>query len=657
LVGWEIEGQINYYKMKRRQFVGYIGNTSLCLLASQIPLLANKAIKIPSQEFAFIEAEQFASHGGWDLDQQSMEQMGSPYLLAHGLGIPVMDATTEISLPSAGTYRVWVRTKDWVAPWNAPGAPGKFQLIVDGVPLNETFGTKSATWHWHDGGLVKVKSKASLALHDLTGFEGRCEAILFCKDKNFEPTNDIASLTKFRRKLLGLPENPDELGSFDLIVSGGGLAGTCAAIAAARNGVKVALVQDRPVLGGNGSSEVRVWPEGHTNKELFPHIGDIVNEILPPIIKGEGQIFNGVAANYYDDAQKISVVKKEKNITLLLNHRVLKVETESDVIKAIVIQSTLTSRQYRLKGKLFSDCTGDASIGFKAGAHFEYKVENLMGSTNLFNILDTDKKEDVLACECKDKSALAMKCEIGDNDQPFPHCPWALDLSDKPFPGRKGEKTFGREGLQSFANMWYWESGFNKDQVNDIELIRDHNFRAMYGAWDVIKNIDKMYPKHRLGWVAYIAGKRESRRLMGDIILDAEDFKKQRKFEDSAFPCSWHVDLHTPKKEYQEGFESNEFVADYTRGVEYEYGGVYWAPYRTLYSRNIKNLFMAGRCISVSKSGLGPVRVMKTCGMMGEVVGKAASICIKHNISPRDVYTNHLSELHGLMNKPGSARV
>ena len=301
--------------MKRRQFVGYIGNTSLCLLASQFPLLANNEKKIPSQEFAFIEAEQFASHGGWDLDQQSMEQMGSPYLLAHGLGIPVMDATTEISLPSAGTYRVWVRTKDWVAPWNAPGAPGKFQLIVDGVALNETFGTKSATWHWHDGGLVKVKSKASLALNDLTGFEGRCEAILFCKDKNFEPTNDIASLTKFRRKLLGLPENPDELGSFDLIVSGGGLAGTCAAIAAARNGVKVALVQDRPVLGGNGSSEVRVWPEGHTNKELFPHIGDIVNEILPPIIKGEGQIFNGVAANYYDDAQKISVVKKEKNIS------------------------------------------------------------------------------------------------------------------------------------------------------------------------------------------------------------------------------------------------------------------------------------------------------------------------------------------------------
>jgi hypothetical protein len=205
--------------------------------------------------------------------------------------------------------------------------------------------------------------------------------------------------------------------------------------------------------------------------------------------------------------------------------------------------------------------------------------------------------------------------------------------------------------------MWYWESGFNKDQVNEIELIRDHNFRAMYGAWDVIKNIDKMYPKHRLGWVAFIAGKRESRRLMGDLVLDAEDFKQQRKFSDSAFPCSWHVDLHTPKKEYKNGFEDNAFVADYTRGVEYEYGGEFWAPYRTLYSRNIKNLFMAGRCISVTKSGLGPVRVMKTCGMMGEVVGKAASICIKHNTSPREVYTKHLKELQLLLNKPGLARI
>jgi hypothetical protein len=639
--------------MQRRQFIGHLGNTTLALLAARLPLNAQL---MASGEFLFVEAEQFASHGGWELDQQSMEQMGSPYLLAHGLGIPVADATTQVTFPSAGSYRVWVRTRDWVAPWNAPGAPGKFQLKVDGKPLAEVFGTKSATWHWHDGGMVKVGKKASLALHDLTGFEGRCEAILFCKDKNFEPTNDIEQLTKFRRKLLGLPDQPDEGGSFDLIVAGGGLAGTCAAIAAARNGVKVALVQDRPVLGGNGSSEVRVWPEGHTNKSLYPHIGDIVNEILPPVVKKSGQVLNGVSKEYYDDALKLRIVKAEPNITLLLNQRVLKVETEGDMIRSIVIQSTLTSRRTRLKGKLFSDCTGDGTIGFKAGADHEYKVEQLMGSTNLFNVLDTTNQDEVLACECKDKSALAMKCEQGEFEQPFPRCPWALDLKDKPFPGRKGVKTFGKEGLASFANMWYWESGFNKDQINEIELIRDHNLRAMYGAWDVLKNVDGMYPTHRLGWVAFIAGKRESRRLMGDVILDAQDFKQQRKFEDGAFPCSWHVDLHTPKTEFKDGFEDMEFVSDYTRGKEYQYGGEYWAPYRTLYSRNIRNLFMAGRCISVTKTGLGPVRVMKTCGMMGEVVGKAAAVCIRKNATPRDVYAKHLADLQGLLSKPGSSR-
>ena len=639
--------------MQRRQFIGHLGNTTLALLAARLPLNAQL---MASGEFLFVEAEQFASHGGWELDQQSMEQMGSPYLLAHGLGIPVADATTQVTFPSAGSYRVWVRTRDWVAPWNAPGAPGKFQLKVDGKPLAEVFGTKSATWHWHDGGMVKVGKKVSLALHDLTGFEGRCEAILFCKDKNFEPTNDIEQLTKFRRKLLGLPDQPDEGGSFDLIVAGGGLAGTCAAIAAARNGVKVALVQDRPVLGGNGSSEVRVWPEGHTNKSLYPHIGDIVNEILPPVVKKSGQVLNGVSKEYYDDALKLRIVKAEPNITLLLNQRVLKVETEGDMIRSIVIQSTLTSRRTRLKGKLFSDCTGDGTIGFKAGADHEYKVEQLMGSTNLFNVLDTTNQDEVLACECKDKSALAMKCEQGEFEQPFPRCPWALDLKDKPFPGRKGVKTFGKEGLASFANMWYWESGFNKDQINEIELIRDHNLRAMYGAWDVLKNVDGMYPTHRLGWVAFIAGKRESRRLMGDVILDAQDFKQQRKFEDGAFPCSWHVDLHTPKTEFKDGFEDMEFVSDYTRGKEYQYGGEYWAPYRTLYSRNIRNLFMAGRCISVTKTGLGPVRVMKTCGMMGEVVGKAAAVCIRKNATPRDVYAKHLADLQGLLSKPGSSR-
>ena len=246
--------------MKRKQFIGKIGSTTLLLLAGGVTGIANGTKRKVAGEVVFLEAEQFADFGGWNLDQQFMDQMGSPYLLAHGLGVPVADAKTQIEFPSAGIYRVWVRTRDWVAPWNAPGAPGRFQLLINGVPLGETFGTKGAAWQWHDGGTVRVDTKATVALHDLTGFEGRCDAVLFCKDIGFEPSNQLEPLTRFRRKLLGLPNQPANGGSFDLVVIGGGFAGTCAALSAARNGLKVALIQDRPVLGGNASSEVRVWP-------------------------------------------------------------------------------------------------------------------------------------------------------------------------------------------------------------------------------------------------------------------------------------------------------------------------------------------------------------------------------------------------------------
>ncbi len=644
---------MNQRKINRRQFVGYAGGGALLLLAGCVGSAAVKLSSVSAGEFLFVEAEGFDDLGGWDLDQQSMDQMGSPYLLAHGLGVPVKDAVTKITLPSKGTYRVWVRTRDWVAPWKMPGAPGKFQLLIDGQPLAETFGTKSAAWHWHDGGLVAVGTQAEIALHDLTGFEGRCEAILFCKNQNFVPVNDVPSLTKFRRALLGLPEQPDNGGQFDLIVVGGGLAGTCAALSAARNGLKVALVQDRPVLGGNGSSEVRVWPEGHTNHPPYPHIGDIVTEILPPI-KGK----NAGPAGFFDDARKLDVVKREPRITLLTEQRVVAVDAAGGRITAVVAQHTRSARQTRLRASFFADCTGDACVGFLAGADYESSREIKMGASNLWSVLDAADEKQVLKCECKDKTALAMSCEIGKVEQPFPRCAWAIDLSDKPFPGRKKFKGQWGSGkpLENLGG-WFWESGFDKDQVADIEQIRDLNLRAMYGAWDALKNVDKLYPNHRLGWAAFIAGKRESRRLMGDVVLSADDFLKSRVFPDGAFPCTWHIDLHAPDKQFSKGLAGEEFISRATEGEGYSYHGPYWSPYRCLYSRNIGNLFMAGRDISVTQDGIGPIRVMRTCGMMGEIVGKAAAICVSEKTTPRGVYEKHLDKLKASMNRPGDFRV
>ncbi len=646
--------------MKRRQFIGAIANSSLLLLAGGLSSCINTKIKLSSEEFVFLEVEQFADFGGWDLDQQSMDQMGSPYLLAHGLGIPVEDAKTRIEFPSKGFYRVWVRTRDWVAPWNALGSPGKFQLLIDENPLKETFGTKGAEWHWHDGGVVKVNEKASISLHDLTGFEGRCDSILFCNDLDFEPSNELEALTKFRRDLLGLPEQPEDGGNYDFAVIGGGFSGTCAALEAARNGLKVALIQDRPVLGGNGSSEVRVWPEGKTQQEPYPHVGDIVQEIAPDLVKKTNKSRNALSeGGAYSDERKLEIVRDESRITLMIEERAIKVEHENDKIVAVTIQNTKTAKQKRITAKYFADCTGDASVGFLAGADYEISSSGIMGMSNLWNVLDATNEEDVIKCECKDKTALSMACEIGQVEQPFPKCPWAIDLSDKPFPGRKNYKgQWGAEDPLGNLGGWFWESGFDKNPITDIEKIRDLNFRAMYGAWDTLKNVDKLYPNHRLGWSAFIAGKRESRRLMGDVILTADDFRTQKQFPDPAFPCSWHIDIHNPHEDFDNELRGQEFISKATSGEYYKYkGGLYWAPYRTLYSRNIKNLFMAGRDISVTKEGLGPVRVMLTCGMMGEIVGKAASICVRHTTFPRGVYENHLDELQILMHKHGSERI
>ncbi|MHC4405929.1 MAG: FAD-dependent oxidoreductase, partial [Planctomycetota bacterium] len=214
---------------------------------------------------------------------------------------------------------------------------------------------------------------------------------------------------------------------------------------------------------------------------------------------------------------------------------------------------------------------------------------------------------------------------------------------DKPFPGR-GDDSRGILALGG----WYWESGFDRDPIREAEHIRDWNFRAMYGAWDCLKNTDKVYPSHKLNWAAHVSGKRESRRLLGDVVLGREDLAGNVEFPDGCVPTGWKIDLHLPDARYEKSFEGDAFIAKahYT-----DYPRPYWIPYRCLYSRNVDNLFMAGRDVSVTHEGLGTVRVMRTGGCMGEIVGMAASLCKKHDVSPRDVYYRHLDDLKELMTR------
>jgi len=590
-----------------------------------------------------VEAEAFDVTGGWVVDSQFMDEMGSPFLLAHGLGRRVGDAVTTVKFKQKGNYRVWVRSRDWVAPWKkadtlkskrAYGCPGKFKVLIDGKALETTFGVKGDEWSWHDGGLVEIKKKeVKLSLHDLTGFEGRCDAVLFCKDNGFVPPSKLDELTAFRRKLLGT-EKITDAGEYDLVVVGGGIAGTCAAVSGARNGLKVALVQDRPVLGGNNSSEVRVWLQGARNKDPWPRVGDVVAELEQRRIAHYGP---ANTADLYEDDKKLAVVRGESNIELFLEHRGNGVEMEVKRIRAVFAEEIRTGKRIRLAGRWFADCTGDACIGALAGADFDMQMKDKMGPCNLWNV-----------CECKDTNALNIGSEESAKAAPFPRCPWALDLSDKPFPGRSKSKPDTNK-----LGGWYWESGFDRDPIAEKEYVRDWNFRAMYGAWDAMKNVDKVLPNHRLNWSAYILGKRESRRLLGDVILDVDDLTCDRKFPDGCAPTGWSNDLHLPEPKYEKGFEGDAFIskAEHGRFPAYKENRPFWIPYRSLYSRNIDNLFMAGRCISVTHDALGAVRVMRTGGCGGEIVGMAASVCKEFDTDPRGVYKKHLADLQKRMRK------
>lgn len=556
-------------------------------------------------DMILVEAEAFAELGGWVVDQQFMTVMGSPFLLAHGLGTPVADARTTVCLPAPGRYRVWVRTRDWVAPWNAPGAPGRFQVLVNGSAMPVEFGVEGAGWHWQDGGVVHVADpQVSLALHDLTGFEGRCDAILFCADEAFVPPDGGDELAELRGRLLKRT-GPRDAGEFDLVVCGAGIAGMTAALTAARMGLQTALVHNRPVPGGNNSSEVRVWMGGKTNYDPYPRIGDVVAELEPRNAAHYGPCNTG---DLYEDGERVALLESTPNLEWMPNLHVTGVEMDGPRIVSVTAEHIRTGERVRLAGALFADCTGHADVGALAGADSEMTMPGHMGRCNLWHLVDT-----------------------GEPTQ-FPRCPWAFDLSDKPFPGREkcDDSQFG---------VWFWETGFSRDPITEGEVIRDTNFRAMYGALDALKNVDGSFATHRLGWAAYVSGPRESRRLLGDVVLDESDAIESVSYDDGCVPCTWKIDVHRPDPQYQAGFEGDEFIslADFT-----DYPRPYWMPYRCLYSRNVENLFMAGRNISVTHQGLGLVRVMRTTGMMGEVVGLAAKICTDHGTSPRGVYESHL---------------
>ncbi|MEA5043404.1 MAG: FAD-dependent oxidoreductase [Petrimonas sp.] len=570
----------------------------------------------------FIEAESFQNKGGWVVDQQFMDLMGSSYLMAHGLGTPVSDATTTVNFAKTGEYTVFVRTYNWTSPWTTKEGPGKFQLTVNGKVLNnKILGTKSNTWEWQEVGKVKISSgTVTVGLRDLTGFNGRCDAVYFTMD-NILPPNEPEVLTAFRKEKLGLPEVVPKAGKFDLVVIGGGVAGTAAALTAARQGLKVALIQDRPVLGGNNSSEVRVHLGGRINLDPYPKLGDVVNEIAP--LRGG----NAQPGDYYEDEKKLEMVNAENNISLFLNFRAFKVEKEGTTIRTVFARHIETAEELSFSAPLFADCTGDGTIGYLAGADFAMGRE----SKAEFNEATAPEEADKMTMG----SSVQWYSKEVDKSSDFPEFDYGIDFNET----NAQKVTMGE---------WTWETGMNFDQISDFERIRDYGMLVVYSNWSYLKNkssFKEEYKNKYLDWVAYIAGKRESRRLIGDMVLTEQDITDFVIYPDASAPTSWTIDLHYPDPKNTKHFPGAEFKSIAVHKTIHPYP----IPYRCFYSRNVDNLFMAGRNISVTHVALGTVRVMRTTGMMGEVVGMAATVAAKNKTNPRGVYQKHLDKLQRLM--------
>jgi len=422
----------------------------------------------------------------------------------------------------------------------------------------------------------------------------------------------------------------------DIIVVGGGLAGVSAAVAAARLGRRTVLINNRPVLGGNSSSEVRVWVCGataHGNQRWARETG-IMGEMFL-----ENQFRNPEGNPVYWDDVVLDTVRREPNLTLFLNTDVSEAEaTGPDHDRRIISVTGWTmGSEIRtiFRAPVFLDCTGDGLIGRLVGARHrlgkesraefdeewapEEPIREFLGSTLLFYTKDLGHPVKFVAPES------------------------AKDISTTPIPATR----IIRSG-DSGAHYWWIEWGGQLDIVDDNERIRDELRSVILGIWDHIKNSGEFDADNlTLEWIGNLPGKREYRRFVGDHTLRQQDVLDQVEFDDGVAFGGWSIDLHPAEGMYATGAGAVQRFSD----------GLFEIPFRSLYSANVSNLLMAGRNISATHIAFGAARVMATCAAMGEAAGTAASLCLDHDETPRELYENHRRELRQALLRSDSSLI
>lgn len=406
----------------------------------------------------------------------------------------------------------------------------------------------------------------------------------------------------------------------DYVIAGGGLTGVCSAITAARQGIQVILVQDRPVLGGNASSEIRIWALGATshmgNNNRWSREGGVIDEILV-----ENNFRNKEGNPILFDMVLMDKVLAEPNITLLLNTTVYGIEKGSDrSLTALKAFNSQTGTEYKLTGTLFADCTGDGTVAFLTGASFRIGAEEhsvygegfapdtreygeLMGHSILFYVRDTGRPVKYIAPD------------------------FALKDAEKYIPKLQNPNYFNIS--QHGCKYWWLEYGGRLDTIGDTEKIKYELWRIVYGVWDYMKNSGK-FPQTEnltLEWVGTIPGKRESRRFCGHYTISQKDIIEQRRHYDAVAYGGWAIDLHPADGVYSPKNGCNQWHSK----------GIYQIPYRCYVSTDLENLFIGGRIMSSSHVANGSTRVMCTSAHGGQAIGMAAALCIKERLLPENL--------------------
>ena len=437
----------------------------------------------------------------------------------------------------------------------------------------------------------------------------------------------------------------EKTASFDVVIVGGGMTGICAALASARQGARTALVQDRPVLGGNASSEIRMHVCG-ASENMIKEDGEETGILL------ELQLDNKYRNDYHNfsiwDAVLLHKINSQKNLTLFLNTAVNDVDVEDGRITHIHGYQSTTEIHWTIGAKIFADCTGNGTVGYMAGAEYHIGSESKdtynepdapqvpdnirMGNTLLFKSIDRGHPVEFKTPEWARKfTEEDLKNRSHGDVKPT----WYYDtnssdsdVNNAGSTGSDGKKPFNTFGLD-YGYWWIELPGHKEDIIEEYEELRDQLVGCVYGVWDHLKNAgDHGAQNYDLQWVGMLPGVRESRRLMGGYVLNENDILTNRVFPDAVAYGGWPVDNHAPR-----GLEDKDVAPSFI----HHFPGFYTIPYRSYYSSNISNLMLGGRCFSASKLAMASTRVMGTCAVGGQAMGTAAAMCVEDDCLPADI--------------------